>query len=73
MFKRYIDDLFFLLDGSVEELELFICEFNQYHSHIKFIANYNLETKEVPFLDMDMNVSIDDNGFIHRSTYKRYC
>ena len=69
MFKRYIDDLFFLWDGSIEDLELFIFELNHHHNHIKFTANYNLETKEVPFLDM--KVRIDDNGFIQTDLHTK--
>ena len=62
MYKRYIDDIFFLWHSSVEELEMFINSLNQHHSHIKFTATYDSKTKTVPFLDMQ--VSIDKNGHI---------
>ena len=56
-------------NGSVQELEFFMSELNNHHSHIKFTANYNIETKQVPFLDM--NVSIDHNGFIKTDLYTK--
>ena len=69
MWKRYIDDIFFLWTGSVQDLESFITELNDHHSHIKFTANYDIETKEVPFLDM--KVSIDEDGFIQTDLYTK--
>ena len=66
LWKRFIDDIIFLWDDTLEELELFMRELNQHHSHIKFTANFNFETKQVPFLDM--KVSIDQNGFIKTIT-----
>ena len=32
-------------EGSVQDLELFISELNNHHSHIKFTVNYNYETE----------------------------
>ena len=50
-------------------MELFISELNNHHSHIKFTVNYNYETKMVPFLDM--NISINKNGFIETDLYTK--
>ena len=69
MWKRYIDDIFFLWQGSVTELESFINDLNQEHTHIKFTATYDLEKKAVPFLDME--ISIDENGFIKTDLFKK--
>ena len=69
MWKRYIDDIFFLFTGSVQDLELFITELNNHHSHIKFTATYDIETKTVPFLDM--KVTINDDGFIQTDLYTK--
>ena len=38
LWRRYIDDIFFLWSGSVDDLESFITELNNHHSHIKFTA-----------------------------------
>ena len=69
LWRRYIDDIFFLWHGSVKELENFINELNQQHPHMKYTANYNPETKSVPFLDME--ISIDKNGLIKTDLYKK--
>ena len=69
MWKRYIDDIFFLWHGSVEELESFINDLNQYHDHIKFTAEYDSKTKTIPFLDMQ--VTIDENGYIQTDLFKK--
>ena len=62
MWKRFIDDIFFLWNGSVEELECFVKELNHQHSHIKFTANYDPETKMVPFSKIE--------PFFLRNVYK---
>ena len=69
MWRRFIDDIFFFWSGSVQDLELFIKKLNEFHPHIKFTANYNQETKMVPFLDME--VSIDKKGYIHTDLFKK--
>ena len=69
LWKRYIDDVFFIWRGTVEELEYFVKYINEQHSYIKFTPNYNIETRSVPFLDM--TVKIDDNGFIQTDLYKK--
>ena len=69
IWRRFIDDIFFLWNGSVQDLETFMSELNNHHSHIKFTANYNPETKIVPFLDM--NVKINQNGFIETDLHTK--
>ena len=69
LWKRYIDDIVFLWDGSEQELEFFMTEINKYHSHIKFTANYDFEKKSVPFLDIQ--ISIDEYGYIQTNLYKK--
>ena len=69
LWRRYIDDIFFLWHGSVEELESFIRKLNQQHPYIKYTANYDPKTKSVPFLDME--VSICEKGFIKTDLYKK--
>ena len=69
MYRRFIDDIFFLWNGTVDELECFLTELNSFHTHIKFTANYDVETKMVPFLDM--KVSIDNEGYIQTDLYTK--
>ena len=59
MWRRYIDDIIFFWRSSVEELKEFINHLNQCRPYIKFTAEYDIESKTVPFLDM--SVSIKDN------------
>ena len=68
---RYIDDIFFLWNGSVEDLEEFMKEINCHNNHIKFTAQYDVKTKSVPFLDMQ--VSIDEKGFIPSLSTSLFC
>ena len=51
LFKRFIDDIFFIWPGSEEELKEFIAHMNSAHTHIKFTSTYDVETKSIPFLD----------------------
>ena len=69
MWRRYIDDIFFIWHGSVQELESFIQFINKQHSHIKFTATYDVNTKSIPFLDMV--VKIDNNGLIETDLFKK--
>jgi len=52
LFKRYIDDIFFVWPGTEEELKDFIAHMNSAHSHIKFTSTYDIQTKAIPFLDL---------------------
>ena len=69
MYNRFIDDLFGIWAGTEEELLEFVEHCNNQHSFIKFKANYDIETKSVPFLDTV--VSIDQNGYIQTDLYKK--
>ena len=69
LWSRYIDDIMFIWDGNAEELEEFIKHLNKQHETIKFTATYNVETHEIPFLDM--TVSINEEGQIITDLYKK--
>ena len=69
MYRRYIDDGFFLWDGTKEELSEFIKHCNSFHPTIKFTFEFNFETKSVNFLDMV--IWIDDNGMIQTDLFKK--
>ena len=69
LWRRFIDDVFFIWKGTEEELQKFIEHINKQHSHIKFTASYDIKSRSVPFLDME--VSIDDNNFIQTDLHKK--
>ena len=50
LYLRYIDDLFFIFNGTEEELKRFFQEINQVHRTIKF--DYTYSKKEINFLDL---------------------
>ena len=66
---RYIDDIVFFWHSSVDELQDFLAHINIQNPHIKFTAEYNKETRNIPFLDTE--VSINDEGFIVTDLYKK--
>ena len=49
LFLRYIDNIFMIWNGTIEELILFIDEPNKKHKTIKF--DYKISTKQIEFLD----------------------
>ena len=67
--RRYIDDGFFLWDGTKEELSEFIKHCKSFHSTIKFTFKFNFETKSV--IVLDMVIWIDDNGMIQTDLFKK--
>ena len=69
LYRRFIDDLFFLWLGSREELEKFIIYVNSIFPNIKLTAEYSYETKSVNYLDM--KIFIDDQGYIRTDLYKK--
>ena len=75
MWKRFIDDIFFLWQGTEEELVRFIQHLNSSHRTIKFDftagESFNFETKSVNFLDLQ--IFIDANGFIQTTLYQKEC
>ena len=60
LFKRYIDDIFFLWSGNEQDLKKFINHLNNFHPYLKFKANYNFETKSVEFLDTVISISSEN-------------
>ena len=56
-------------NGSVEDLEEFMKEINCHNKHIKFTAQFDVKTKSVPILDMQ--VSIDEKGFIQTDLFPK--
>ena len=69
LWRRFIDDIFFIWQSSEEELKRFIDHLNTQHPYIKFTATYDVSTRRVPFLDME--VSIDDQGYIRTDLFKK--
>ena len=69
LYKRYIDDIFFMWRSSEKELQDFIKHLNSLHPFIKFKASYNIEKKSVEFLDTI--ISINSNGFIKTDLYEK--
>ena len=69
MYRRYIDDGFFLWDGTEEELKQFIQHCNNFHPTIKFTFEYTFESKSVNFLDMI--IWKDSSGFIQTDLFKK--
>ena len=67
MYRRYIDDMFFIWYGTEEELLKFIEHCNNFHETIKFEFSCNFKTKSVDFLDM----TIDHNGFIQTDLFQK--
>ena len=69
LWRRYIDDIFFVWNASVEDLEIFIKFINDQHPYIKFTATYDTTTKTIPFLDM--SVSINHDCLFETDLYKK--
>lgn len=68
MWRRYIDDIFFIWKSSTEELEEFLNHLNKQHQFIKFTVTYDAETKTIPFLDMSVKI---ENGQIVTDLYTK--
>ena len=69
LWRRFIDDIFFIWKGSEEELKEFMQHCNNYHPTIKFTFNYDLNTRSVDFLDI--HIWIDTNGYIQTDLYQK--
>ena len=68
LFKRYIDDIFFIWHGTVEELQDFLTHMNSCHPYIKFTSEYDYDKKTVAFLDMSISI---DQGKIVTDLHKK--
>ena len=68
-FRRYIDDIFFLWNGSENELLKFIKHLNDFHPYLKFTASYDFTKKTVVFLDTVISVTKDN--FIKTDLYEK--
>ena len=64
-YVRYIDDVFLIWTGSIEQFEQFIQDLNKKHPTIKF--DYQISKKEVTFLDTV--TFIDSDGKIKTKLY----
>ena len=69
LYKRYIDDLFFVWTSTEQELLQFLDHLNTRHKHIKFTISYDIKTRSVSFLDM--LVSIDNSGMIITDLFRK--
>ena len=73
LWRRFVDDIWFLWRGSEEELERLISHLNTSHATIKFDveagSSYNFTTRAVDFLDL--HIWIDDEGFIQTTLYQK--
>jgi hypothetical protein len=69
LWKRYIDDIFFLWYGTEEELLRFIEHCNSSHETIKFTFDYNFKTRSVDFLDI--HIWIDHEGWIQTDLFQK--
>ena len=73
LWRRFIDDIWFLWRGSEEELIQFVEYLNSYHPTIKFKCkkevNFSFTTRKVDFLDT--TVWIDEDGFLQTTLYSK--
>lgn len=69
LYKRYIDDIFFIWSGSKAELEDFIKHMNTAHPFLKFKANFDFLSKKVEFLDTI--ISITEQSFLKTDLYTK--
>ena len=67
LYLRYIDDIFLIWTGTINELKDFIEKINQVHPSIKF--DFNFSKQKVNFLDT--TVTKDSNGKLITSLYKK--
>ena len=63
--KRFIDDIFLLWNGSEKELMEFTNHINTYHPTIKFTVSSG---KEIPFLDILIEMK---DGYLHTDIYEK--
>ena len=66
-YKQFIDDIFLLWNGTLEELEVFLEQLNQIHPSIKFDAKFSKSSIE--FLDTKVYKATD--GKLHTTLYTK--
>lgn len=67
LYGRYIDDLFFVFKGSVDELLAFHEYINSTHVNLKLSLDYS--DSEINFLDL--KIIKDELGYFHTSIYRK--
>ena len=83
LFKRFLDDIFIVWKGTIEELQTFLKEINSLHPTIKFTAEFTSpyrcdvegphdcfchQTQSIPFLDTKVSIS---GGKLITDLYKK--
>ena len=79
-YKRFIDDIFLLWNGTLDELTTFLEEINRLHPTIKFDAKYStssiefLDTKVYKFTDGKLHTTLytkptDRQSYLHNKSY----
>ena len=66
-YKRFIDDIFLLWTGTLDELLKFLEELNKLHPTIKFDAKYSKTTVEF----LDTRIYKSDDGKLHTTLYTK--
>ena len=66
-YKRFIDDIFLLWNGTLDELEKLIEQLNELHPTIKFDAKYSKSSIEF----LDTKVYKSSNGKLHTTLYTK--
>ena len=66
-YKRFIDDIFLVWNGTLDELKIFINKINDLHSTIKFEAKYSFD--KIEFLDTE--VYKNNEGKLCTTLYKK--
>ena len=66
LMKRFLDDLFFIYTGSLENLHGFLTDINNIHENIKFTMSHTkppgalgcecAESRSIPFLDTSLEI-----------------
>ena len=69
MWRRYIDDIFFLWPSDELSLKSFIDYLNSFHPFLKFKANYNFDTRSVNFLDT--TITLNNSNFISTTLFTK--
>ena len=69
LWRRYIDDIFFLWYGTAEELLKFIKHCKTSHETIKFTFDYDFKTRSEDFLDI--HIWIDHEGWIQTDLFQK--